>query len=136
MLIHLEEILQHVRLPLKNLEIMEKEQLFTRSKQEGAYLKQSLVTNLSKHKFVGDIRGKGLLIGIELVKDKATKEPLEVELVNKVISGCKQKGLIIGKNGATVAGYNNVLTLAPPLTIEKDDLNFLIKTLSEEIQAL
>ena len=59
-----------------------------------------------------------------------------MELVNKVISGCKQKGLIIGKNGATVAGYNNVLTLAPPLIIEKDDLNFLIKTLSEEIQAL
>ena len=55
-------------LALKNLEIMEKEQLFTRSKQEGAYLKQSLVTNLSEHKFVGDIRGKGLLIGIELGK--------------------------------------------------------------------
>ena len=57
-------------LALKNLEIMEKEQLFTRSKEEGAYLKQSLVTNLSEHKFVGDIRGKGLLIGIELVKDR------------------------------------------------------------------
>ena len=123
-------------LALKNLEIMEKEQLFVRSKQLGAELKQSLVTHLSEHKFVGDIRGKGLLIGIELVKDKETKEPLEVELVNKVISGCKQKGLIIGKNGATVAGFNNVLTLAPPLNIEKDDLDFLIKTLSEEITAL
>ena len=97
-------------------------------KQEGAYLKQRLVANLSEHKFVGDIRGKGLLIGIELVKDKATKEPLEVELVNKIISGCRAKGLIIGKNGATVAGYNNVLTLAPPLNIRREDLDFLIKT--------
>ena len=65
-------------LALKNIEMMEKEQLFSRSKQEGAYLKQSLTAALSQHKFVGDIRGKGLLIGIELVKDKATKEPLEV----------------------------------------------------------
>ena len=123
-------------LALKNIEMMEKEQLFSRSKQEGAYLKQSLTAALSQHKFVGDIRGKGLLIGIELVKDKATKEPLEVEPVNKVISGCKEKGLLIGKNGATVAGYNNVLTLAPPLNIGRDDLDFLIKTLCAEIQAL
>ena len=123
-------------LALKNLEIMEKEQLFARSKQEGTYLKQCLVASLIEHKFVGDIRGKGLLIGIELVKDKSTKEPLEVELVNKIISGCRAKGLIIGKNGATVAGYNNVLTLAPPLNIRRDDLDFLIKALSEEIQAL
>ncbi len=123
-------------LALKNLEIMDKEQLFARSKQEGTYLKQRLVASLIEHKFVGDIRGKGLLIGIELVKDKSTKEPLEVELVNKIISRCRAKGLIIGKNGATVAGYNNVLTLAPPLNIRREDLDFLIKTLSEEIQAL
>lgn len=123
-------------LALKNLEIMEKEQLYPRSKQLGEFLKESLATRLNEHKFVGDIRGKGLLIGIELVKDKETKEPLQVELVNKVILGCKEKGLIIGKNGATVAGYNNVLTLAPPLNIEKEDLDFIINTLSEEINAL
>lgn len=123
-------------LALKNLEIMETEKLFARSKQNGLYLKQKLAAYISEHKFVGDIRGKGLLIGIELVKDKGTKEPLGVELVNKVIAGCKEKGIIIGKNGATVAGYNNVLTLAPPLNISKEDLDLLIKTISIEIQAL
>ncbi|MBB6452544.1 adenosylmethionine-8-amino-7-oxononanoate aminotransferase [Salirhabdus euzebyi] len=123
-------------LALKNIEIMEKEKLFDRSKQLGNQLKQDLASLLLNHLYVGDVRGKGLLIGIELVKDKATKEPLETELVNKVIAGCKKKGLIIGKNGATVAGFNNVLTIAPPLNIEEEDLAFLTRTLTEEINAL
>jgi taurine-pyruvate aminotransferase len=123
-------------LALKNLEIMENENLFARSKQLGEHLKKSLATNLQEHPYVGNVRGKGLLVGIELVKDKATKEPLEVELVNKVIVGCKQKGLIIGKNGATVAGFNNILTLSPPLNIKEEDIEFMIKTVTEEVSAL
>lgn len=123
-------------LALKNLEIMEAENLFGRSKQLGAQLKQNLTANLSENPYVGDVRGKGLLIGIELVKNKVTKKPLAVDLVNKVIAGCKQKGLIIGKNGATVAGFNNVLTISPPLNIEQDDLSFIEKTVTEELNAL
>ena len=123
-------------LALKNLEIMETENLFARSKQLGTQLKQALTESLSENPYVGDVRGKGLLIGIELVKSKETKEPLPVDLVNKVIAGCKKKGLLIGKNGATVAGFNNVLTLSPPLTIEQDDLSFIEKTVTEEINAL
>ncbi|MBS8263947.1 aspartate aminotransferase family protein [Mesobacillus boroniphilus] len=123
-------------LALKNLEIMEKEQLFDRSAELGEYLKQSLAEKLKDHPLVGDVRGKGLLVGIELVSDKDSKEPLRTELVNKVIGGCKEKGLIIGKNGATVAGYNNVLTLSPPLNIEMKDLDFIIQTLTEELKAI
>lgn len=123
-------------LALKNLEIMERENLYERSAELGKHLKQSLSSLLGEHPYVGDVRGKGLLVGIELVKDKATKEPLEGDLVNKVIAGCKQQGLIIGKNGATVAGYNNVLALSPPLNIEEEDLEFIIKTLVEEIKSL
>ncbi|MCS0543263.1 aminotransferase class III-fold pyridoxal phosphate-dependent enzyme, partial [Aeromonas veronii] len=99
-------------------------------------LKDGLTAALVDHPYVGDIRGKGLLIGLELVKDKQTKEPLEVSQVNKVIAGCLQRGLIIGKNGATVAGYNNVLTLAPPLSISEEDLEFVQRTLIEEIKSL
>lgn len=123
-------------LALKNLEIMENENLFARSKTLGERLKTSLATNIQDHPYVGNVRGKGLLVGIELVKDKSTKEPLEVELVNKVIAGCKQKGLIIGKNGATVAGFNNVLSISPPLNILEEDLKFIVKTVTEEVTAL
>lgn len=67
------------------------------------------------------------MIGIELVKDQSTKEPLDVQIVNQVIGLCKQKGLLIGKNGATVAGFNNVLTIAPPLNIEETDVAFIVE---------
>ncbi|WP_010283198.1 aspartate aminotransferase family protein [Bacillus timonensis] len=123
-------------LALKNLEIMEQENLFDRSQDLGKRLKEGLSVALVDHPYVGDIRGKGLLIGIELVNDKDTKAPLDASKVNKVIAGCLQKGLIIGKNGATVAGYNNVLTLAPPLSISDEDLQFVQRTLIEEINAL
>lgn len=123
-------------LALKNLEIMENEKLFDRSRDLGEQLLNDLTNLLQDHPFVGNIRGKGLLIGIELVKDKRTKEPLENDLVNRVIASCKQEGVIIGKNGATVAGYNNVLTLAPPLNINQEDLNFLIKTLIDSLNKI
>lgn len=123
-------------LALSNLKIMEEESLFDRSRDSGNYLKQGLLSSIADHQFVGDVRGKGLLAGIELVKNKDTKEPLEVELVNKVIAGCKQSGLIIGKNGATVAGYNNVLTLAPPLIIKQEELDFIIDTVTKELKKI
>ncbi len=123
-------------LALKNLEIMEKENLFDRSRDLGAQLLTDLTNKLQEHPYVGNVRGKGLLIGIELVMDKKTKEPLDPDLVNQVIASCKQEGVIIGKNGATVAGYNNVLTLAPPLNIEHTDLQFLVKTLTEALNKL
>jgi taurine-pyruvate aminotransferase len=53
-----------------------------------------------------------------------------------VISYCKQHGVIIGKNGATVAGFNNVLTLSPPLTIEVEDLELLINTVIDGINSI
>ncbi|MCA1029797.1 aspartate aminotransferase family protein [Bacillus timonensis] len=123
-------------LALKNLEIMERENLFAQSKQKGDKLRESLAALTQEHPHVGDVRGKGLLVGIELVKDKMSKDPLEVEKVNQVIAGCKSKGLIIGKNGATVAGFNNVLTLSPPLNIEEEDLDFIIKTVTEQLKLI
>ncbi len=121
-------------LALKNLEIMEEEKLFERSKELGAEVLSEFRSLLAEHPYVGDVRGKGLLIGIELVKDKATKEPIDVSVVNRVIGLCKERGLIIGKNGATVAGFNNVLTLSPPLNIEIEDLEFIVKTVTEALQ--
>lgn len=123
-------------LALKNLEIMEKENLFDRSRDLGKQVVNELSVLLQDHPFVGDVRGKGLLVGIELVKDKKTKEPLDITLVNQVIANCKQQGLLIGKNGATVAGYNNVLTLSPPLNIKQEDIHFIIKTVCDSLKKI
>ncbi|MDX8366442.1 aspartate aminotransferase family protein [Cytobacillus sp. IB215665] len=123
-------------LAMKNIDIMEQEQLFERSKSVGSAILQEFDERLEDHPYVGDIRGKGLLIGIELVNDKVSKQPLAIDKVNKVIEVCKNHGVIIGKNGMTVSGYNNVLTIAPPLTIKDEDVNLLIKVVTQALDAI
>ena len=91
---------------------------------------------LQDHPNVGNIRGKGLLLGIELVEDKDTKAPAKPDILGKVIGFCKSKGVLIGKNGDTVAGFNNVLTLAPPLCLTENDFSFMVKTLKDAIRTL
>ena len=85
---------------------------------------------------MGDIRSKGLLFGIELVEDGESKRPASKEMVEAAISGCKERGLIVSKNGDTVAGFNNVLTLAPPLSLTGDDLEFIAGALKESLHGL
>ena len=122
-------------LALKNMEIYENENLIERSKELGLRLLQDL-DEMKSHPNVGDVRGKGLLVGIELVEDKQTKTPIALSEINKIISACKEKGLIIGKNGDTVAGFNNVLTLAPPLSIIEEDYAFIVTTLKQTLAEL
>lgn len=117
-------------LALKNIEIMEKENLFERSKELGNRLLKEL-EEISLHPNVGDIRGLGFLLGIELVEDRSTREPALPSRVAKIISECKKNGLIIGKNGDTVDGHNNILTLSPPLSSTDEDLDFIINTLKK-----
>ncbi|WP_339214030.1 aspartate aminotransferase family protein [Solibacillus sp. FSL W8-0372] len=121
---------------LKNIEIMERENLFDQSTMLGESLKETLAEHLQDHPYVGDIRGKGLLIGIELVENKETKTPLDINKVNAVIGYCKQKGVIIGKNGVTVADFNNVLTLSPPLSITLEEKDFIATTLIEALNSI
>ena len=122
-------------LAIRNLEIMDDEDLPKRSAQMGELLRNEL-RELEGHPNVGQIRHKGLLFGIELVEDRESRVPATAEKVGKVISGCKERGLIVGKNGDTVAGFNNVITLAPPLTITEDDLAFIAGNLKESIRSL
>lgn len=120
---------------LKNIEIMEEENLFQQSEQLGARLLEDF-QDLLTHPNVGDVRGKGLLLGIELVEEKQTKEPIHVDKINQIVAKCKQSGLLVGKNGDTVAGFNNILQLAPPLSITEEDYQFIVKTVTESISEL
>lgn len=120
---------------LKNLEIMEREGLIENARVLGDRFLEEL-SELRNYTYVGDVRGKGFLIGIELVEDKETKQPADIKKVNTVIEACKKQGLIIGKNGDTVAGYNNVLMLAPPLNITEEDFEFIVKTIKKAVAEL
>ncbi|TVY10505.1 aspartate aminotransferase family protein [Paenibacillus cremeus] len=117
-------------LALKNLEILETEGLVERARLLGERLSEQLA-ELDSHPLVGDIRSFGFLTGIELVKSKETKAPVSLATVKKIMATCKERGLIIGKNGDTVAGFNNVLTLAPPLSSTDEDLDFIVTTVKQ-----
>jgi len=115
-------------LALKNLEIYERENLVERSRILGERLREEM-KEIAEHPHVGDIRGMGLLLGIELVEDKDTREPANPDRLARIISDCKENGLIIGKNGDTVAGFSNILALSPPLSITEEDFQFILRTL-------
>ncbi|WP_019242984.1 MULTISPECIES: aminotransferase [Bacillus] len=112
---------------LKNIEILENEKIVERVSELSKSSLSELyeLDSLSK---VGEVRGVGFLFGIELVEDQNTKEPVSEEFMGKVIGMCKEKGLIIGRNGDTVPGLGNVLIIAPPLTSTPQDLRFVIDT--------
>ncbi|PKM99135.1 MAG: aspartate aminotransferase family protein, partial [Elusimicrobia bacterium HGW-Elusimicrobia-2] len=92
----------------------------------GKQLKEGLKELQKKHKIIGDIRGKGLMLGIELVKNRKTKEPAAAETL-RMMELCKDGGLFIGKGA--MAG--NVIRIKPPLCINKEDADFIIKTLDK-----
>ncbi|WP_227937689.1 aminotransferase [Alkalihalobacillus deserti] len=114
---------------LKNIEIIERENLVERVSTLGESLLGRL-HELDEHKNVGEVRGAGFLYGIELVTDKESKEPVSDEFIGNIIGKCKEKGLIIGRNGDTVPDQNNILIIAPPLTSTEDDLKFILETVN------
>src|SRR5699024_5886941 len=115
---------------LKNIEIMEQENLTNRAAVLGDKLREEL-KELESHPYVGDVRNQGFVMGIEMVEDKETKTPATDQRVSKIIGDCKANGLIIGRNGDTVAGYNNILALCPPLSSTDDDLDFIVSVIKK-----
>jgi 4-aminobutyrate aminotransferase / (S)-3-amino-2-methylpropionate transaminase / 5-aminovalerate transaminase len=97
------------------LDIMKKEHLVENSARIGAYMKEKLQAIAEKSKYLGDVRGMGLVLGLEFVKDKESKEPAP-ELIKPIINACASNGLLVG----SVGRYGNVIRVAPPLVITQD----------------
>lgn len=97
------------------LDIFEQENLVENSREMGEYIKERLVEMAATCPYLGDVRGMGLVMGMEFVKDKQTKEPAP-ELIRPVIDACAARGLLVGSVGL----YGNVLRVAPPLVITRE----------------
>lgn len=117
---------------IRNMQIMDDEDLPGRSATMGERLRAKLSV-IEERPNVGEIRNKGLLFGIELVEDRHSKQPASDEKVNAVVAKCKERSLIVGKTADTVAGFNNIVTLAPPLNLTHEDLEFIASALSDSI---
>jgi taurine-pyruvate aminotransferase len=119
---------------LRNIEIMEAERLADRSATMGAYLLDGL-RGLTSHKAVGDVRGKGLLIGVELVKDRTTKEPVSAAEIAGIVDFCRDNGLLVGRGGGG-RRYGNTITLSPPLVITRAECHRIVDTLDRALATL
>lgn len=114
---------------LENLRIIEQEKLVENAATMGEYLMQQLLELKDKHSVVGDARGKGLFVGLELVADRKTRAPLEEAAVTAVVADCLKQGVMVGRTNRSIPGYNNTLCLAPALICTKDDLDEIITAL-------
>jgi 4-aminobutyrate aminotransferase-like enzyme len=88
-----------------------------------------------RHKAIGDVRGKGLLIGVELVKDRVTKEQVDAATITGIVDFCKDHGLIVGRGGGG-RRYGNTITLCPPLVITRGECDRIVDTLDRALTAV
>ena len=112
---------------LENMAIIEEEGLLENTTRMGDYMLDELRALQDKHACIGEVRGKGLFLGAELVADRATREPLAEKLVAAVTGHCmKEDAIIIGMTNRSLPGLNNTLCFSPALIATKDDIDQII----------
>ncbi|XP_040486441.1 alanine--glyoxylate aminotransferase 2, mitochondrial isoform X2 [Ursus maritimus] len=104
-------------------EVIKEENLQENSQEVGTYMLQKFAELRDEFEIVGDVRGKGLMIGIEMVKDKVSCEPLSREEVGEIHDNCKRMGLLIGRGGI----FAQTFRIAPSLCISKPDVRFAVE---------
>jgi 4-aminobutyrate aminotransferase/(S)-3-amino-2-methylpropionate transaminase len=104
--------------------------LLERGRRQGEVIRQRLDPLVDELELVGEVRGLGPMVGIELVTDKQTKEPAKAQ-ASEVVRRCHEKGVLILKAGT----YDNVVRLLAPLVITDSDLNEGLDVLIESIRS-
>src|SRR5262249_24267778 len=112
---------------LATIELLE-DRLIENAAKMGDYLLEGLRALMDKHTIVGEVRGMGLMIGVELVKDRTTKEP-DPDALAKVEMECFKRGMI------TLGCGVSTIRLSPPLVIDRDQCDFALKTIDEALSA-
>jgi alanine-glyoxylate transaminase/(R)-3-amino-2-methylpropionate-pyruvate transaminase len=113
------------------LEVIEREKLQANSLKVGAHLVAGLEKLKARHNLIGDVRGKGLMLGVELVKDRVGKEPAKAECA-QVVEKCRELGLLLGKGGL----WGQTIRIAPPMCLTQPDADFLLDVLDTALASL
>ncbi|KAG6537662.1 hypothetical protein ZIOFF_002757 [Zingiber officinale] len=113
------------------LKVLEKEKLQENALVVGSYLKDQLMALQEKHEIIGDVRGRGLMLGVELVTDRLKKTPAKTEILH-VMESMKDMGVLVGKGGF----YGNVFRVTPPLCFSKEDSDFFVDVMDISLSKL
>jgi 4-aminobutyrate aminotransferase-like enzyme len=108
------------------IEIIQESKYLERAAKFGALLKKRLESLQEDHKLIGEVRGQGLMLGVELVRDRTTKEPAVQEML-QVMELCRRRGLLIGKGGLD----GNVIRCQPPLELTAEQIEEACTILDE-----
>jgi len=118
---------------LATLRVLEEEKLLERARKVGEFFTQSLLELKDKYELIGDVRGPGLMLGIELVRNKKTKEPARAESYEFEKEGL-ERGVLFGN--AKYAGMGNVVKIKPPLVITDAQAEKVMQVFEEIVQLL
>ena len=111
------------------LDIIEEDGLQENARAVGARLKTGLEELQSRHRLIGDVRGMGLMLGAELVRDRETKEPATQETL-AVWEAMREMGVLAGKGGL----FGNTLRIKPPMCITAADVDFTLEVMDEALK--
>jgi len=115
------------------LEVIEEERLVERARERGGYLLGRLRELQAAHEQIGDVRGRGLLVGLELVEDRESRRPADA-LGAAVTAECLRRGLSM--NIVRVGSGANCFRMAPPLTISEDEIDLAVEILDSSLKAV
>ncbi|MEQ8821692.1 MAG: aspartate aminotransferase family protein [Sumerlaeia bacterium] len=110
------------------LEVIDEEGIQANAKAIGAHLKERFLEIQQRRALIGDVRGLGLMFGVELVKDRTTKEPAKAETA-RLLELARERGLLLGKGGL----WGNVLRIKPPMCLTKADADFIADVVDEAL---
>jgi taurine-pyruvate aminotransferase len=118
---------------IENMAIIEEEGLLDNTLKMGERMIDNLNALSEKHAAIGQVRGKGLFCGAELVADRATKDPVEEKLVQAVVADCAAQGVLIGATNRSIPGYNNTLCFSPALIATPDDIDEITEAVDRSL---
>lgn len=110
---------------MENIRLYEKRKLLSHIETTSSTLEKQLHA-LKRHRNVGDVRGRGLMFGVELVTDKDSKTPLEIEKVERIVRNCKENGLMI-------RNLENVITFVPVLSMSNKEVKTMVRIFKKAV---
>ncbi len=118
---------------LATIQVIEEEKLLERAVQMGKIVTDGLWELAKHYELIGDVRGPGLFIGVELVKDRATKEPAREEATQFIEEGLK-RGVIFGES--KYLGLGNIVKIKPPLVISQSQAEKVLDVFEDILKVL